>query len=132
MRSEWSVQVRTFLVRVRPKGGGTRGHAASASARDIFREEENMAVAEESWTKKYLGEVLGVFVLVFLGEGSRLHRRPGRRGVPGGGRRVFRLERAHLQLRTHGEAGDRAGRREWHRERAHLLSQLAAPTVDRP
>src|SRR5436309_13757577 len=68
MRSEWSVQVRTFLVRVRPKGGGTRGDAASASARDIFREEENMAVAEESWTKKYLGEVLGVFVLVFLGD----------------------------------------------------------------
>ncbi|TMC31533.1 MAG: aquaporin family protein, partial [Chloroflexi bacterium] len=27
-----------------------------------------MAVAEESWTKKYLGEVLGVFVLVFLGD----------------------------------------------------------------
>ena len=27
-----------------------------------------MAVAEESWMKKYLGEVLGVFVLVFLGD----------------------------------------------------------------
>src|SRR5213592_4397023 len=27
-----------------------------------------MAVAEESWTKKYLGEVLGTFVLVFLGD----------------------------------------------------------------
>ena len=27
-----------------------------------------MAVAEASWTKKYLGEVLGVFVLVFLGD----------------------------------------------------------------
>src|SRR5947199_10650686 len=25
-------------------------------------------VAEESWTKKYLGEVLGTFVLVFLGD----------------------------------------------------------------
>src|SRR5206468_888606 len=36
--------------------------------RATFREEENMAVAEESWTKKYLGEVLGVFVLVFLGD----------------------------------------------------------------
>ncbi len=27
-----------------------------------------MAVAEDSWTKKYLGEVLGTFVLVFLGD----------------------------------------------------------------
>jgi glycerol uptake facilitator protein len=27
-----------------------------------------MAIAEESWTKKYLGEVLGTFVLVFLGD----------------------------------------------------------------
>jgi glycerol uptake facilitator protein len=27
-----------------------------------------MAVAQDSWTKKYLGEVLGVFVLVFLGD----------------------------------------------------------------
>src|SRR5438876_7058347 len=68
MRSEWSVQVRTFLVRVRPKGGGTGDTQLQTSARDIFREEENMAVAEESWTKKYLGEVLGVFVLVFLGD----------------------------------------------------------------
>src|SRR2546426_8734823 len=33
----------------------------------LSKEEEKMAVAEESWTKKYLGEVLGVFVLVFLG-----------------------------------------------------------------
>src|SRR5256714_1126357 len=34
----------------------------------LSKEEENMAVAEESWMKKYLGEVLGVFVLVFLGD----------------------------------------------------------------
>src|SRR5437879_12748865 len=36
--------------------------------RDIVLGGGNMAVAEESWTKKYLGEVLGVFVLVFLGD----------------------------------------------------------------
>src|SRR2546428_675361 len=34
----------------------------------LSKEEENMAVAEESWTKKYLGGGLGVFVLVFLGD----------------------------------------------------------------
>src|SRR3989442_15811895 len=34
----------------------------------LSKEEENMAAAEESWTKKYLGEGLGVFVLVFLGD----------------------------------------------------------------
>src|SRR5207302_1373520 len=36
--------------------------------RDIVLGGGNMAVAEESWTKKYMGEVLGVFVLVFLGD----------------------------------------------------------------
>src|SRR5207245_625117 len=39
---------------------------------DIVKGGGNMAVAEESWTKKYMGEVLGVFVLVFLGNGIEI------------------------------------------------------------
>src|ERR1700716_3395422 len=46
-----------------------REHNAGVIARHWSkrREEERMAVAE-SWTKKYLAEVLGTFVLVFLGD----------------------------------------------------------------
>src|SRR5919109_562852 len=40
-----------------------------------------MAVAEESWTKKYLGEVLGVFVLVFLGDSFVAYAVAGPKGV---------------------------------------------------
>src|SRR5919201_224311 len=40
-----------------------------------------MAVAEESWTKKYLGEVLGVFVLVFLGDSFVAYAVSGPKGV---------------------------------------------------
>src|SRR2546425_9383166 len=71
MRSEWSVQVRTFFLDTPAKGGAKgRDHHQGVIARFLVKEEEakRMAVAEESWTKKYLGEVLGVFVLVFLGD----------------------------------------------------------------
>src|SRR5712691_11307572 len=71
MRSEWSVQVRTFFLDTPAKGGAKgRDHHPGVIARLLVKEEEakRMAVAEESWTKKYLGEVLGVFVLVFLGD----------------------------------------------------------------
>src|SRR3989442_489631 len=68
MRSEWSVQVRIFLLRARPKEVGSEGTNSQLSMRDTVKGGGNMAVAEESWTKKYLGEVLGVFVLVFLGD----------------------------------------------------------------
>src|SRR2546428_7282756 len=72
MRSEWSVQVRTFFLYRPPKEvqrGGYRDHRAGVIARHLVkrREEERMAVSE-SWTKKYLAEVLGTFVLVFLGD----------------------------------------------------------------
>src|SRR5438552_17863165 len=51
------------------KGGGTEGtHSFMRRRATLSKEEENMAVAEESWMKKYLGEVLGVFVLVCLGD----------------------------------------------------------------
>src|SRR3981081_4185112 len=76
MRSNWSVQVRTFFLTASAKGGAKgrepsqRRHRAIFDHRDIrsiSEEEEVMAVAE-SWTKKYLAEVLGTFVLVFLGD----------------------------------------------------------------
>src|SRR2546423_5017629 len=70
MRSERSVQVGTFLFALgqrRWDRGDTQLHASACATLSL--EEENMAVvAEESWMKKYLGEVLGVFVLVFLGD----------------------------------------------------------------
>src|SRR5438552_4550465 len=44
------------------------GTNSQLSMRDIVLGGGNMAVAEESWTKKFMGEVLGVFVLVFLGD----------------------------------------------------------------
>src|SRR5437879_4283704 len=71
MRSDWSAQVRTFFMHT-PAKGGAKGATSSGRRHrarfDQSEEEEVMAVAEESWTKKYLGEVLGVFVLVFLGD----------------------------------------------------------------
>src|ERR1700730_18181596 len=69
MRSKWSVQVRTFAcIRTQRRCKKGRNNHAGVIARDLVnREEEVMAVAE-SWTKKYLAEVLGTFVLVFLGD----------------------------------------------------------------
>src|SRR2546428_7334171 len=73
MRSGWSVQVRTFFLGYAAKGGakGRRSGPSCRRHRATFGQRgggKRMAVAEESWTKKYLGEVLGVFVLVFLGD----------------------------------------------------------------
>src|SRR2546425_4810261 len=70
MRSKWSVQVRAFcycLPKEVPRGHrpSFRRHHATFSQRGGGK---TMAVAEESWTKKDLGEVLGGFVLVFLGD----------------------------------------------------------------